>query len=182
MTTVPRYWYVEPGGYRLSLEEGPDFVGLGPVPARYEAVLVDGSTGEIHGEAILMCALPWPRFRGLRDGQEVILPGWHAETLERMELEVGAIVSKSACPNCGGKLHDWTRHVRIEVSGDKVKAFYAHRCGSILDEFGAVSTRQSGPAAGQRDRETSGPSARLQSGAEGDPSGALKNPYRWVRR
>lgn len=79
MAPVPRYWYYETYTPGLDLEALPVEVVV-PRPL----VIFDKTTGEINGEAVLMSALPSPRFRGF-DGKAVILPHWGAQRLENAE-------------------------------------------------------------------------------------------------
>lgn len=132
MAPIPAYWYVEPDGFRLGLEEFPDLIGLGPVPTTGHAHLIDSLTGEINGEAILMCTLPWPRFRCAGNGAQVFLPHWHAEALERLEAVVRTHVLEGSCTGCNDQLTYGSLHLRVEVVDAKVKAFYVHSCGYQL--------------------------------------------------
>lgn len=170
MAAIPSYWHVEVDGTCFSSEVLPDGFVIGPEPSGATASLVDGATGEIHGEAILMCALPWPRFRGFFDGKQVILPHWHAETLERLENVMRPFMLEKQCPTCVRKLHYWDTHFRVEIADAKVKAFMCHdRCGSFLDGFHAVIPRQSSPPLGSGRSELSNPYARASSPRSQEP-------------
>lgn len=117
MSRVPFYWYIEPIGAGQPLEDLPRRI-FGPAPSSTEAVLVDNTTGEVHGEAILMRALPWPRFRCFADGKQVLLPYWSAITLERLEAK---FLSSGDPPKCSCGLDhgaDRRSHFRVEV-GDR---------------------------------------------------------------
>jgi len=115
VTPVPFYWYIEPGSLGDSFQDLPWSV-FGPTPTFTEIVLFDDATGEIHGEAILMRALPWPRFRRFSDGSQVLLPYWTAISLERLESHSQAFGLPTECP-CG-VYHgtDRTYHFRVEVT------------------------------------------------------------------
>ena len=120
MAPIPRYWYVEsvmPG----VLPEKIPVDALRPTPSGGFAVLIDAD-GEVHGEAVLMCALPWPRFRGFSDGQEVVLPAGMAEALEGFEAGLLASDLEPVCPYCVNKLREVGFHLRIEVVKSKVFA------------------------------------------------------------
>lgn len=91
MSVIPRYWYCE------SFDSGEAFQLLPTEMARIcpeplssadeTCLLVNPHTGEIEAEAILMSALPFPRFRCFGMGKEVILPHRTAISLERYEAE-----------------------------------------------------------------------------------------------
>ena len=118
VSTVPFYWYIETVSLGQALEDLPWRI-FGPAPTCTEAVLVDNSTGEIYGEAILMRALPWPRFRCFADGKQVLLPYWSAITLERLEAKFlsSGDPLKCACGLDHGP--DRRSHFRVEVTDRK---------------------------------------------------------------
>ena len=91
MAAIPLYWYTETTVGGEPAEELP--VGFfGPVPTD-QLLIIDLATGEIHGEAILMSALPWPRFRRFSDGKKVVLPHREAQALEGLEDIALALLS-----------------------------------------------------------------------------------------
>lgn len=116
MTLVPLYWYVEPGSDGSAFELIP-WSADRPFPFGRDGltILSDPVTGEVHREAILMCALPWPRFRGA-GGEQVVLPDWEAQTLERLkDVAIGAD-GEYECPTCrlkkgGHRQH----HFRVQI-------------------------------------------------------------------
>ena len=111
VSEVECYWYVEAGGECYVTETLP-WSGIGPTPPR--CAIVDAN-GEVYGEAVLMGALPWPRFRRFLDGKKVVLPFRTAVTLKRFEESQLAVNSEGKC-SCG--LHhpgDWPSHYRVEV-------------------------------------------------------------------
>lgn len=81
----------------------------------------DPVTGEIYGETVLMCRLPWPRFRCFTYGKQVVLPLRSAEALKWCETEVGIR------PDCRCSIDEYSeRRVTtwIEVSNGKVYPLY----------------------------------------------------------
>ena len=115
MTEIPFYWYVEADTPSEVFEPLPIGV-FGPCPTITSEVAFDKETGEVHGEAILMRALPWPRFRSFVDGKQVHLPYWSAIALERLELVVSRTPgTKDRCA-CGfDHGEDRRSHLRVEV-------------------------------------------------------------------
>lgn len=94
-----------------------------PLPAPSD--WIDPVTGEVYCESVLMCALPWPRFRGFFDGKQVLLPLWAAVTLKRTETEIG-LSFHCGCP-CN-KLREPGSHARIEIHDRKI--FSLLYCGN----------------------------------------------------
>lgn len=121
MALVPRYWYVEPYGLGEAFQLEPWSL-VTPAPDGH-VCLVD-TDGEIYAEAVLMCALPWPRFRTFCTGEQVVLPFWAAETLERLESGPEPIDPKvmSGC-NCEQPLASGS-HIRVEVVEGKFFATF----------------------------------------------------------
>lgn len=114
MAEVPFYWYIETDTPSEVFEPLPIGV-FGPCPTITSDVAFDKDTGEIHGEAILMRALPWPRFRSFVDGKQLHLPYWGAIALERLELVMGRTAAKDRCA-CGIDHGDDRRsHLRVEI-------------------------------------------------------------------
>ena len=114
VTPIPFYWYIEPDGQSDFAEFLPGST-FGPGPVFSGRVWCHDADGEIHGEAILMRALPWPRFRRFIDGQQVHLPYWTAIALERIEAAWQSNCREFECA-CGlqhGK--DRRTHIRVEV-------------------------------------------------------------------
>lgn len=120
MPPVPIYWYVEAETSGQTFEFPPTRMrGLGPDPFIGDdgSGAVDLYTGEVYREAVLMCALPSPRFRyrgNLRE--KVILPYRAAVTLEDLQLELQAAGFEDACPEGGHNCLNRGRHYRVEVS------------------------------------------------------------------
>jgi len=117
VTPVPFYWYIEPSSASHLFEDWPRGI-FGPAPSSTQAVFIDDTTGEVHGEAVLMRALPWPRFRRFSDGQQVFLPYWSAITFERLEAK---FLTSGNPPKCScGIDHGFDRnsHFRVEI-GDR---------------------------------------------------------------
>lgn len=130
MTLIPRYWYCEPfdGGEPFQL---PPRCLSAPTPECVGRVVVHDKYGEIHGEAVLMCALPWPRFRVFSFGHEVVLPQWMAESLERVEAGREASEHEWVCSGCGDKFTHRDFHYRvesIEIEGLPVRIFLTQWC------------------------------------------------------
>lgn len=132
MAVVPRYWYVETFAPRRAFKVLPaDMLRLGPKPDTETCVISDPSTGEIHGEAVLMSALPWPRFRAFSTGQQVVLPHWMAEALERADDELRrtdmCADGEYLCANCVHHGKRGLHHYRVECSQGKVfSTIYCH--------------------------------------------------------
>lgn len=112
MALIPRYWYVEPCADGLPFQCLPQVFGdLIPSPtAGDDQIILDPETGEIYGHAILMSALPWPRFRAFSTGKEMVLPHRCAVALERVEYEPANV----SCHHCGHRLSERTHHYRVE--------------------------------------------------------------------
>lgn len=127
MPPIPRYWHVETHSSGTSFEFIPADP-FGPVPTTGLSHLVDGSTGEINGEAVLMSALEWPRFRDFATGKQVVLPHWCAIAFERLEAVFGAARSKRVCIHSNDKLCYGQYHARVEVDESKGKAFCSFHC------------------------------------------------------
>lgn len=132
MAPIPRYWHVETDPPGLSFQPLP-IPTVWPVPAGGLAHLIDDATGEVYGQAILMCALPWPRFRDFATGKEVVLPSGMAETLEGLEPIVGAVHPEDMTFPCGHQLSDRGYHLRVEVCEAKVFASFHCNCTFPLD-------------------------------------------------
>lgn len=125
MSPIPTYWYIEADFPGLSFEPIP-VPSVWPVPSGGLSDLIDRQTGEIHGQAILMCALPWPRFRDFSTGKQVILPCGMAEALERCEAIFGALDGEREPFTCGHKVSDRGYHLRVENS--ETKSFVTFHC------------------------------------------------------
>lgn len=132
MAPVPRYWYIEPDTPGLTFEPIP-VPTVWPVPSGGLADLVDSSTGEVHGQAILMCALPWPRFRDFATGKEVVLPAGMAETLEGLEPVLGSVDGEGVPFACGHHVSDRGYHLRVEIRESKIFASYHCNCTFPLE-------------------------------------------------
>lgn len=132
MALVPRYWYVEPfgGGEPLQLPPGR-IITPRPLGSDGNPVVADAVTGEVYREAVLMWALPWPRFRGAL-GEQVLLPQWHAQALERCENELRSSNGEWRCPTCVSKRGDRPHHVRVEfvdIERAAISARFVCHCG-----------------------------------------------------
>lgn len=123
VSSVPFYWYVEPEALGDPFEFGP-WRMYGPAPALPVRVWMHDADGEIHGEAILMRALPWPRFRSFFDGKQVHLPYWRAIAFERSEVRWKAVGIKFVCACGRDHGEDRRSHFRIEVVGREIYATY----------------------------------------------------------
>ena len=114
MTSIPFYWYVEVEG-PSDLAEFLPRCTFGPAPTFSGRVWCHDANGEVHGEAILMRGLPWPRFRRFVDGKEVHLPYWSSIALERVEMawQASGLEAKCACGLDHGS--DRRTHIRVEI-------------------------------------------------------------------
>lgn len=122
MAAIPLYWYFEPVMQGELSEHLPVDV-FGPIPLLPDNggfVVVVDAHGEIHGHAILMCALPWPRFRVFSTGQKVVLPRWMTETLEGFEASLVSLPVPPLCAYCRNELLERRYHFRVEVKESKV--------------------------------------------------------------
>lgn len=132
MAAIPAYWYVEPVSSGDSFEILP--VGqVRPIPASDGSGFFDLTTGEIYSEAILMCALPWPRFRNFSDGKQVILPEGMAEALEGLEDVITSVdgMDELVKFECHGS--DRGYHVRVECTDGKVFMSFHCNCTFPLE-------------------------------------------------
>lgn len=113
MTLVPLYWYVEPMDGSECFEADPRCIAR-PCPFS-GAVALHDADGEVCGEAVLMCRLPWPRFRCFADGKQVVLPFGTAVSLEKLEAAHRAVDFKGmfVC-GCDEPL-DRGSHYRVEI-------------------------------------------------------------------
>lgn len=116
MSAIPRYWYFEPVDGSAPFEISPALMlRMCPEPTSGDThVIFDPLTGEIHGEAILMAALPRSRFRCFTFGKEVVLPFRTAEALERHELEFIQPIMKSFLHERCHEKPDRPLHYRVE--------------------------------------------------------------------
>lgn len=145
MATIPRYWYCETDTESFTLEYVP-WSGIGPCPPVEEQAFFVNGDGEVYGEAILMAALPWPRFRAFSTGTQVALPHRAAVALERLELhEFGALVPR-VCPHCSNEVTYGTYHYRVEQTN--VEAFSLTFWCNRHFEFSSMfrAKRNMGPA------------------------------------
>lgn len=117
MAPVPRYWYVEPADGGLPLQLDPHLIRTEvPSPAIGDDTTVyDDQTGEVYGQAVLMAALPWPRFRTLGTGEEVVLPHGMAVTLEGCGDSLTPVLAGEwLCPHCARQRKSAGFHYRVE--------------------------------------------------------------------
>lgn len=150
MPAIPRYWYVETGLDGFAFEHSPEtFVDV-PSPAiGDDQIIFDPETGEIYGEAILMSALPSPRFRNFgSEGKEVVLPHRTAVTLEWLEN----VAIHRECPHCHSQSPEWKHHVAVEVLDPERLAFHfiCHRHIPLKSRGPAP---RAAPCASRRGRE-----------------------------
>lgn len=120
MSAIPLYWYCETDVEGEAFEIPPGGI-LRPEPFTGVVALVTPD-GEVYGEAVLMCALPWPCFRGLHDGEQVVLPYRTAVALEQFEVAVSAagMPREFAC-GCDEAL-DRRAHYRVQIRDGTVYA------------------------------------------------------------
>lgn len=114
MALVPKYWHCETTSDGSLFEHVP-WGQIRPEPSMQGTVFVNTATGEVYCDAILMCALPWPRFRVFGTGKQVVLPEWMAKTLEGLKSVLNAADLKDICPNgvCEGSKR--SNHLRVET-------------------------------------------------------------------
>lgn len=126
MAPIPRYWYVEAVDSGLPLEPVPVEV-VGPRPLAETGVVIDPSTGEVYGEAVLMSTLPWPRFRDFATGKQVVLPHGMAEALESSERVRTLVQGEYVCCACRQQGRHGLHHVRVECAeGKGFASFWCH--------------------------------------------------------
>lgn len=116
MSVIPSYWYFEPVDGGAPFEISPALMtSICPEPSSGDTHIVfDPLTGEIYGEAVLMAALPWPRFRCFTFGKQVILPFRTAEAFERHEFEFIQPIMKSFLHERRHEKPDRSLHYRVE--------------------------------------------------------------------
>lgn len=137
MAVIPRYWYCEPVDGGASFEISPTLMArFGPEPTSGDThTIFDPLTGEIHGEAILMSALPRARFRCFTFGKEVILPHRTAEALERHELEFCAPLFKRLFNQGRHEQPDRPLHYRVEITQPERFSLIPVYLGQWFDPF-----------------------------------------------
>lgn len=117
MSVIPRYWYCEPVSASEAFQCLPtQMVTVGPEPCvGQDHVIFDPATGEVYGEAILMSALPWPRFCCFTFGKQLVLPHRSAVALERYERELLVPVLENLFPQINDKKARASLKYRVEV-------------------------------------------------------------------
>lgn len=164
MTPIPAYWYTEPEGFGLSLEEFPvETFGPGPL------TLVDKETGEVCCEAILMARLPSSRFADTSGiGFEVVLPFRVAEALIDLEpiLSSGWVDQLGAGKRLAQREYG-SRKYRVKVRDGAVYLSW-HVGGHLMFSFSVSipgSPDPAGPDPAARPARTGGSLSRPQSEA-----------------
>ena len=182
MSPIPTYWYVESTDGSVSGEHLPvGVIAPSPSDSGSPVVLVDAD-GEVHGEAILMSRLPWPRFRCFSTGQQVTLPHGAAVAFERFEAAIFADpILKPDCSQCGGKLREGRYRVRVEIVDAKLYPVYECHLHFLYDRRGPIPRPASpaclpGEGQGGPVKGSEGPKACPLTGGRTSPSNPSKQP------
>lgn len=177
VTSIPLYWYTEPNLGSEVLKHLP-VITLDPAPP--ERVVLADADGVIHCEAILMGALPWPRFRRFLDGKEVVLPFRIAIALERLELSHASVNGEGEC-HCGFcQGCNRSTHYRVEVTDQSGHSVKLTRWCDCHFEF-SFKNRGSSPACHPRlppRRGVEGPRQPKGVGAPWQVYGEAKPPIK----
>jgi hypothetical protein len=114
MPEIPFYWNVETACASMCRNFTPR-MACTPRPLT-DAVAVDNPADEIHGEPVIMRALPWPRFRVACGGNQVSLPVGVAKTLEEFEAACSAAgIFPLVSAQCGNKPFGSCSHYDVYV-------------------------------------------------------------------
>lgn len=163
MAVIPRYWYVEDHVSGEVFKEPPGRI-RGPSPN----LVFDRQTGEVQREAVLMCALPWPRFRDFATGKQFVLPFGAAVAFERLE-SVFDTVEDEGHFRCGcDKPQRSGSHYRVEVIDAKRYAL-SFMCGRHfkISKYGGAGSPRHKPLGGREaapSRAPEQPSNRAKPG------------------
>lgn len=138
MRPIPTNRHTETMLFRRTFEEGPVVV-FRPSPATIDP------GDDVGGEAIVMCRLPWSRFRGFGLGQEVLLPLWAAISLVEFEVglrESGLLGPEEVLKQLGQRSLKFGVQKRLGVvnrASDHELILFLKECFELLeDERGAL--------------------------------------------